>query len=237
MIRQWIRDIKEKTRDMAPAKRRDYIRQYYWHHMLLTVLGLGIFLLFFWHLLWERKNVEFQCVLVNQQTDFEREESMEKEVAACLGLQPEQVRVNSDYQFSYGKVKHEGVNESSYEKFFFQWASGEMDAMLVPESFFRFCVEELSVDFYPIDEMVSVPLYESFCENGLVYFQDKKPAGIYAAKTIFSPMIPQTEGEPVLLLFPREGKHRESSAHFLEMAISRLAGRGGKNETANFVCK
>lgn len=184
---------------------------------LLFGAGIVVLMLSGWHFFGGRQPVEFQCVLVNQRTDFERDEILEEQFASYLGLPPGAVSVCSDYQFSYAGMKYEGVNESSYEKFFFNWSAGAIDAMLVPESLYRFCAEELEGEYRFLDEMLETSFYEKLCESGIVCFHGTEPVGIRADGTTLSDKIQQREDDPVILLFPKEGKHPEAGVRFLEM--------------------
>lgn len=221
MIRKWIREIRDRTMDMTIPERLAYVRQYYWYHMLILAVGIGLILLVVYHAVWGGRQPEFQCVMVNQQADWERDQALEQEFAVYAGIPPDAVSVRSDYQLSYGEVRQEGINESSYEKLFFNWAAGAIDAMLVPESFYRFCEEELGGEYRLIDEIAKDADYEKFVEKDAVYRNGDRPIGVYAAKTMLSDGISQRADDPVLLVFPKEGKHLKTSGRFLNMIARR----------------
>ena len=66
---------------------------------------------------------------------------MEKNFSKASGIDVNRMDINSDYNISYGDMHLEGINESSYEKFFLKWQNGELDAVILPESFYEYCKE------------------------------------------------------------------------------------------------
>lgn len=218
-MKRWMQDIRDKTENMDASARWEYIRQYYWYHILLMLAVSGVVILLCYHLFWGRQTKEFQCVLVNQQTDYERDHYLEELFAQYAGMKENRVAFSSDYQMSYGDVKQEGVNESSYEKLFFNWSAGEVDAMLVPESFYRFCTDKLEGEYFLLHEMLPDASYQRIQQRDVIYWREGEPVGIYADKTLLSEHVRQEENDPVLLLFPRESKHPKAGGRFLEMVI------------------
>src|SRR5699024_2646979 len=81
----------------------------------------------------------FTCALVNQEINFTRDEEIEKDFSADSGIDEGRMEINSDFNIAYGNLELEGINESSYEKFFFKWQNGELDAVVLPESFYEYC--------------------------------------------------------------------------------------------------
>lgn len=138
----WIRgvfsDIREKTEQMDRGQRLEYIAAYYWYHILFVAAGLGFAFLFIRHLFFGEPPKEFVCVMVNQAVDYERDERLEKDFSEFSGIEPELVSVDSDYVFSYEGKQLEGVNESSYEKFFSGGATGKWMRRLCRTVFISF---------------------------------------------------------------------------------------------------
>lgn len=52
MVRKWISDIREKTKDMDRQQAAEYVLTYYWYHMLLTAVSLGLVILVIYHIGW-----------------------------------------------------------------------------------------------------------------------------------------------------------------------------------------
>lgn len=86
MIREWVEDIRIKTKDMGLGQKAEYVLNYYWYHILLSVLALGILLLGIYHITWGKKMVEFSLVLVNQDINYKRDREICKEFAAASGI-------------------------------------------------------------------------------------------------------------------------------------------------------
>ncbi len=189
MMKKWIADIREKTKDMSRSQKIEYIRNYYWYHILISCVLLGLFVLLIWHIGWGREKTEFSCVIVNQKTDYGRDRGLAREFAAYAGLEEKKVSVDSDYQISYGDKKLEGVNESSYEKFFFNWSAGAADAMIMPESFYDYCILQ-----------------------GGVFTEDKIPIETTRLRDVFE----EEEGDPVVLVFAADSRHKKACGLFLE---------------------
>lgn len=189
MMKKWIADIREKTKDMSRSQKIEYIRNYYWYHILIGCILLGLSVLFIWHIGWGKKEEAFSCVIVNQKTDYERDSSLARKFSAYAGLEEEEVSVDSDYQISYGDKKLEGVNESSYEKFFFNWSAGVTDAMIMPESFYDYCILQ-----------------------GGVFTEDKIPIKETRLRDVFE----EEEGDPVVLVFAADSRHKKACGLFLD---------------------
>ena len=118
-VRRWIRDIRITTKDMSPADQAEYIAEYYWYHILLAFLVIGLLALIVYHVTAGRRVVSFACIIVNETVDYERDGVLADEFARALSLDPKTVRVDSDYRISYTGHEQKGSNESDYEKFFF----------------------------------------------------------------------------------------------------------------------
>ena len=86
--------------------------------------------------------------------------------------------IDSDYQISYRDKQLESVKESSYEKFFFNWQAGEIDAMIIPESFYEFCLD-LGGEF--MEKMI--PVRETKIKGTLVEEKDDPVYLMFAADT------------------------------------------------------
>ena len=120
--------------------------------------------------------------------------------------------------YSYEDVQLPEANESSYEKFFFNWSSGAIDAIILPESFYEYCLS-LGGEFLDLGEMdsgeIQIPAelaYPGAEEDGLA---------VRVKGTVLEKWLQMDESDPLLLVFPVEGKHREQSRQFLEYVLER----------------
>ena len=201
--KKWIMDIKEKTSDMDKKDTCSYIAAYYWPHIAGCIFMIALILLFGGHYLFGNKKPAFTCVIVNQKNDAGRDRRMAESYAEEAGLGSEEVRVDSDYIFSYGDVQIQGVNESSYEKFFFQWKNKEVDAVIMPESFYRY-VKEMGGEFRSIEDT-----------GGFEAYMDGE---ICTAAVLGADSGPNQESwqieEKLLLAFPSNGKHKDEADKF-----------------------
>jgi len=188
-MREWIRDIREKTADMDRSQAFQYIAGYYWYHLLIGFLLSGIVVLLIYHILWGDRSREFTCVIVNQATDYERDRKLAEQFAAYSGMKDEEILIDSDYQISYGDKQLEGIKESSYEKFFFNWQAKEIDAMVMPKSFCEFCREQ-----------------------GGIFQEEKIPARM----TRIGDTMMEEEDDPVYLVFAADTKHKKACGMFRE---------------------
>ncbi|MCI9079434.1 MAG: hypothetical protein HFH68_10995 [Lachnospiraceae bacterium] len=210
MLKSWIQDIQEKTSDMSGRKKVSYVVTYYWYHVLIAMTVIALVVLFLSHLLL-RKDPEFTCVVVNQSMNDTWEKNVEEEFSKELGVSVDSVVVDPDYHFSYDNVKLEGVNESSYEKFFLKWQYGELDAVILPESFYQHCVK-MSGRFFEVDKMDT---------GKMKIYEDN---GNYTAVVLEE----DYNGERLLLAFPSSGKHKETCGKFLSF-IKNIQKQGGSN--------
>lgn len=216
-MKKWIKDIREKTKDMNREQTIEYICNYYWYHILIGCILLGLVLLLIYHIGWGKKEKEFSCVIVNQEIDFKRDRELSEDFCEFAGLDKKKVSIDSDYQISYADKELEGVNESSYEKFFFNWSSGVIDVMVLPESFYKYCLE-LGGGFRDLRELVPEDQRDRleeqrYQENGQAY------TGIYVKGTALERWLQMEEEDPLVLVVPIEMKHEEPGGTFLEYVL------------------
>ena len=203
--RKWIDDIRKSTRNMSKSDRAEYIAEYYWYHILLTFLGIVLFVLVIYHVTAGRRTVSFACVIVNEAVDHERDSDLAEEFAEALGLDVKKVRVDSDYRISYPGHVEEENNESDYEKFFFGWSQGELDVVILPESFFAYC-QGLGGSFRTLTEdgALTLPLSE----------------------TSLSESIRDNAEDPMVIMFPSDGTHEEAAQEFLQYLVKESSPTG-----------
>lgn len=208
MVKKWILDIREKTANMNRKEKIAYVAQYYWYHILITAAVIALIFIFGSHMIFRRDPV-FTCVAVNQKTDTDWEKAVSEGFAGTLAVKPERVSVDSSCRFSYDDVKSEAANESSYEKFFLQWRYNELDAVIIPESFYKHC-KKMSGRFLEVDKM-GIKGLEVYEDNG------KKTAFVLGE---------DGNGEKVLLAFPSSGKHEDTCRKFARF-VNEMGQQGG----------
>ncbi|MCD7957077.1 MAG: hypothetical protein LUG93_15275 [Lachnospiraceae bacterium] len=206
-MREQIKIIRQRMSCMTAGERVSYIITYYWYHILgmAALLFLPVFLAV--HVAGAMERTEFTCVLVNQAIDYERDDELGERLADWLGLKASLVEVDSDYNISYGDVQLDGVNESSYEKFFFKWNNKELDAVILPESFYEYC-KELGGSFRDLQEFETgdLPLYE---DSGTI-------VGVRIEETGLLNDLSNETGEVLLLVFPESADRMEYCQSFLD---------------------
>lgn len=188
-MKKWITDIREKTRDMDREHTLEYIRNYYWYHILIGCIILGLIVLLVYHIGWGERKKEFSCVLVNQAVDYERDEKIAEDFGNFAGIDPGKILIDSDYHISYGDKKLEDVKESSYEKFFFNWSVEEIDAMIMAESFYEYCIGQ-----------------------GGEFTGEK----ILVRGTFLEGLLKEEPDDPLVLVLPANAAHKDNGALFRE---------------------
>lgn len=214
--KKWVKEIKEKTSSMTKKEALSYIVTYYWPHILGCVSIIALILLFGGHYLFGNVSPSFTCVMVNQRTDAERDDRIAETYAKETGYRREEVVVDSGYHFSYADVHLEGVNESSYEKFFFQWQNGELDIAIMSESFYEYC-KELGGGFRHIEDAGS---FEMYVDDGIC-------SAIVLGNDSFMEKVTGDTDERLLLTFPETGNHKEAADGFLDYLLSVKSGEIG----------
>lgn len=224
MIKNWAEDIRIKTKNMDRNAKTEYIMNYYWYHILLGVLTLGILVLGIYHVTWGKKKTAFSLVIVNQDISYQRDRQLSEDFAEWSALPEKQIQTDSDYMISYGDVQLKGINESSYEKFFFGWQAGAMDAVIMPETFYTYCREQNGI-FLPLaqlsDSRQENSLPDSSANQQLYFKEDGICYGVYIEKTGLSTYFMENEQDPYVLVFPAAMKqdHREAAGKFLEYTL------------------
>lgn len=191
---------------MTGKQKIEYLFMYYWHYMLGICMAAVLIGLLIHHLALNREKPEFTCVMVNQEIDDARDKELRTRFSTLSGVKEKQIVFDSNYVFSYGAVQLEGVNESSFEKFFFQWSMGELDAVVMPESCYDYCREVGGV-------------FISSAELGWEKSECMKDGdtlvGIYASDTILSQYTREDGLDRLVVVFPIEGKHKTMSREFV----------------------
>lgn len=212
MGKYW-RDIKEKTSDMSRREACSYILAYYWYHILIAASIAALVLLFGSHYAFGNRKPVFTCIIVNQEMDASRDQEMAQSFAEEAQLPEDRVVIDSGYNFSYGEFRLEGTNESSYEKFFFQWQNQEIDAVILSESFYLHC-KEMGGRFQTLEES----------ETGgfAPYMDDGQCTAVVLGSDSFTELVNGKKDEKLLLAFPSSGKHVEESRKFLKCLSGEL---------------
>lgn len=223
MLKKWANDIQAKTKNMNRQQKIEYVLTYYWYHILIGALLIGLLILTIYHIGWGKKKMDFSLAAVNQEVDFERDQKLMEEFSEYSLIDCRKIRVDSDYLISYGNRKLEGVNESSYEKFFFNWAANTLDAIIMPESFLKYCKEQ-NAEVADIKELLGNELKTDWKE--CVFKENGRWEGIYIEKTKLEGKFWYNQDDRVILVFPREMKHKEACKQFLEYIFSEQKMKG-----------
>lgn len=206
MITKYINDIKTKTSGMSKLQKLEYIITYYWYHILIIAIVFLLSIMLLKNIFIPKTETEFTCVLVNQQIDFERDELLKQGFAEYSKLDLDSIVINSDYNFSYGDVQLEGVNESSYEKFFLKWGNNELDCIIMPESLYKYS-KEMGGTYLNLNEFYTgdLPLYK----DGTSY------TAVLVNETAIGEYMVSIQDEPLLLVFPSTSTHLDKCEQFL----------------------
>ena len=209
-MKRYMEQIRCNTQGMNRKQRLEYILTYYWYHILGIAATIFLILFFVIHFGFGMVKPEFTCVLINQDINYVRDEKLAETFSEYSGIELKRINVDSDYNLSYGNVRLEGVNESSYEKFFFKWRNNELDAVIMPESFYKYC-KEMGGTYRNLGKMKTgnLPLYED--------------DGIYTAVRIQGTELEKylVDGiEEMLLVFPADGENQQECGEFLSYMIN-----------------
>lgn len=219
--------IRENTEGMSGKEKMSYILTYYWYHLLgiAAVLGLIVFLVV--HFAFPEEKPLFTCALVNQRIDSTRDQKLAENFAEYAGLSQKQVVFDSDYIISYNETEEKESNdfndsntsndsnnsnnsntsnESGFDKFFFKWSGGELDAVVMTEDFMSYCIE-VGGEFYPADE---------FDVTGLDVCEVQGVSVIKVSGTKMESELDGTEKDNLVLVFPDTGKQKENCQKFID---------------------
>ena len=200
--------IKDNTKDMNRKETVQYIFTYYWYHMLgvLAVLALLIFLVV--HFAFPEEKPFFKCALVNQKIDSDRDVVLSEEFATFSGLDAKRIVFDSDYVIFYKETeeKQDAENESGFDKFFFQWSKGELDAVILTKDFLEYCTS-VGGEYYSADELETKDL--NLCEAG-------GTKAIDLTGTKLESELDGTEKEDLVLVFPATGIHKEMCQKYID---------------------
>ncbi len=213
-----LKDIREKTADMDREQKLAYIGTYYWYHILFGVVGLLLVVLLIRHLFFGEPPKEFTFIMVNQAIDFQRDERLLQDFSAVSGIEEKRMTVDSNYVFSYVGKEIEGANESSYDKFFFRLGGGELDGAIIPESFYRYCME-LEYEFADLGAMLTREQEAAYQDQFL--WQGGVCNGIYVEDAPLMGYLDQEAEDPVLLVFFQKEQPKEADRAFLAFALGK----------------
>lgn len=224
MFKKWIEDIRVKTKNMDRKGTIEYIAAYYWYHILTAAIVLVLISITVYHLAWGRQKKSFTLAIVNQQIDYERDERLLNQFSESSGIKSRKLSVDSDYLFSYGDIKLEGVNENSFEKFFLGWSSGFIDAAVIPESLYRYCISQDGV-FTGLEEICPDILQKDNEERerreACLYIDDGKYTGIYIEKTKFAKDFIIDSSDPAILVFlENNNSHMAQCRKFIKFVLA-----------------
>lgn len=212
-MKHCIKEIREKTSGMSRREACSYVLTYYWYHLLGAAAAAALIVVFAAHYGFGNQKPLFTCILVNQETDGTRDSAIRDAFAEKSGIPKEWIEIDSDYQFSFDQFRMQGVNESSYEKFFFRWRNEEIDAVILSESFFRHC-KEMGGSFYTLGE--------DGMEGLELYMDEGQARAVVLGYDRFTEQVTGQKDEKLLLAFPVSGKRTEESRKFLEFVCDEV---------------
>ena len=219
-LRRYLDDIREKTTGMNRKEKVSHVITYYWYHFLIIVSIVALIFFAVRFYVFGNQKPEFTCVLVNQEIDDDRDAEIAQSFAKENDLDPDLVTVDSDYVFSYGDVQLQGVNESSYDKFFLKWRNEELDAVILSESMYQYC-REMRGEFRSLEDM-DTSGFETYTDGG------KVTAVVLGKDEFMEAAIGKTD-EKLLLAFPDNGRHADLCDDFLQ-CIREFKGELGGQE-------
>lgn len=227
MIREYLTHVKNEiyrnTEGMNSRDKWAYILTYYWYHLLgiFAFIFLTIFLIV--HFAFGMEKPAFTCVLVNQDINHSRDEEIAEALAEETQSDVDDIVIDSDFNISYGDVQLTGANESSYEKFFLKWRNKELDAVILPESFYQYC-KEMGGSYVNLDEMDtgSLPLYTDQ-ESGL-------HTAVLVEQTWLKSSLVNDTDEKLLLVFTEDGENRDMCQKFLTFLNNREMQQENDND-------
>lgn len=206
-IKNTRQNIKSNTSTMTKEEKAEYIITYYWPHILGTFAIVALLVFLPVHFVLGNRKPEFTLVMVNQDINPQRDKQVAKAFAKESKISQKRINIDSDFNLSYGDVQLEGVNESSYEKFFFKWQGGELDVVVMPESFYQYC-KELGGEFADVKEFDTGKL--------ALYTDGQKASGILVTDAGMKFLkLDKTSGEKNVIIFPATGQHKEAIQKFL----------------------
>ena len=173
---------------------------------VLAVLALLIFLVV--HFAFPEEKPFFKCALVNQKIDSDRDVVLSEEFATFSGLDAKRIVFDSDYVISYKEAeeKQDAGNESGFDKFFFQWSKGELDAVILTKDFLKYCTS-VGGEYYSADEFEIKDL--NLCEAG-------GTKAIDLTGTKLESELDGTEKEDIVLVFTATGIHKEMCQKYID---------------------
>ena len=199
-----IRNIQQATKEMSGKEKLEYILTYYWYHILGILVAVGLIVFGIVHFAFPEKKPLFTCALVNQKVDSARDTELAEQFADNSQIERDRVRFDSDYLIFY--EQEDSSNESGFDKFFFQWSGGELDAVVMTEDFLSYCIE-VGGEFHSVDQ---------FDTQGL---QLTEVDGVKAVKlegTKLEQYLDGTEKMDLVLVFPKTADHTETCQKFLD---------------------
>lgn len=208
-------DIKLKTQNMNLEEKLSYIITYYWYHILGVVAAFSLILFLIIHFGFGNKKPMFTCVLVNQEINSERDNKLKETFSKDSEIDIERIDIDSNFNISYRDKQYKGVNESSYDKFFFKWQTKELDAVILPESFYDYC-KDLGGTFIDLSQLET--------GNLTLYNDNGVNTAIIATNTSLNPYLNKTD-EKLLLVFPDITQHLEQCQKFINF-IKNSSERG-----------
>lgn len=211
IIRDYIKEELAKIRSLEKEKRGEYIWDYHKWKLLVTtaviLCSVGLIVQAATY-----KTTVFNLAIVNQHTDFSKDEDMAEELSNFFGADPGRTKVNVDssYQIVWGADAGDKADYTDYEKFFLNISHGQIDCAVVPETFLKYCIAEAAAA-----RNITEVMNTNAITDKEIFSVDGVPYGIYVSggELAEADRIYREMGRYVAF-FPQGGKNAECIKKF-----------------------
>ena len=93
-----IEKIKTNTAGMNRQEKLEYIKTYYWYHILGICAAVGLVVFLVVHFGFADRTPEFSCAIINQKIDYDRDKKLASALQKQFADQQINVIVDSDGQ-------------------------------------------------------------------------------------------------------------------------------------------
>ncbi len=216
-IRDRVRaDKKRQWQSMTWPEKLDHIWTYYraWIFSAVFVIAGAVWLVS--RYLLDNEECGFSLGLINGYME-KGDVALSAELDEFFGFQEGETYAYFDtaYQFSYTGVENSAGDNSFYEKFFLNIRMGELDAVIMPESFFEYCndLEPIFCDVRSVLSEEQQGAWEDYyvmgqTEDGAAYACGIDISHLDYINAEGMGFVGENNGEAFILAFPVTGEHR-----------------------------
>lgn len=217
---------KEKWKNMSPAKRWEYFKNYYLMKLTVTLIVVIMVGSILYTMLAPKPEVRFSVAIINHALLYDTQVALQEKFEEHLGLdrEIEETLFDSGYDFAYDEV-------NSLQKFGLYNAVGELDVTILPMSVFE---EYAAIGYFaPVSEHLSTDLYVKLSDYLVECKQkDENGAEIEGSEAMYGIRLDSTwiyEGtaydEPAVLAVNLATTSDEDIAAFLKFLFFREEGK------------